>query len=351
MKASTKTAIGLLCRMIEIPSLSRKEDVVADMIEAEFKSRGWRPNRIKNNIWVQSKNWEDGRITCLLNSHIDTVKPSKSYTYDPYIATKVQNKIIGLGSNDAGASVVSLMAAFEALQDGDLPFNLVLLISAEEEISGKNGVELALTGMPPIDFGIIGEPTNKHICIAEKGLVVLDGKSKGVTGHAARDVGENALYLAIQDIEIIRQYDFDRVSEVLGKTKATVTQIQSGSQHNVIPDECTYVVDVRTNELYSNQEVVDLLNEAIEGQLTPRSTRLNSSKMEIHHPVVLAANQLGIPIIGSATMSDQALMSFPTVKMGPGDSPRSHTADEYIYISEIEEGIEAYIHLLKTIKF
>jgi len=350
MKPRTEEAIALLRQMIRIQSFSKEEDDVADLIETVFKSKGWHPTREMNNNWVKSKQWDDSKPVCILNSHIDTVKPSKSYTYDPFGAVIEAGKLIGLGSNDAGASVVSLIAAFEALYDAELPFNIVLLISAEEEISGKNGVELAQKHLPKIDFGIIGEPTNKHMCIAEKGLMVLDGNAKGKAGHAARDTGVNAIYKAMADIRKIEQFKFDRISEVLGKTKATVTQIRGGSQHNVIPDECLYVVDVRTNELYSNDEVADLLNDLIEGELVPRSTRLNSSQMPLEHPVAKAAVSLGIPMIGSPTLSDQALMRFPTVKMGPGDSPRSHAADEYIYLSEIDEGIDAYIDLIKAIE-
>jgi len=350
MKPRSEEAIKLLQKMIQIQSFSREEDEVADLIQSVLTSKGWSPSRLKNNNWVRSKHWDDSKPTCLLNSHIDTVKPSLSYTYDPFDGVIEEDKLIGLGSNDAGASVVSLMAAFEALYEVELPFNIILLISAEEEVSGKNGVELAQKHLPNIDFGIIGEPTNKHICIAEKGLMVLDGKAHGKSGHAARSNGVNAISKALADIQKIHDYKFDKVSDQLGSTKATVTQIKAGSQHNVIPDICEYVVDVRTNELYSNQEVADILNELIEGEVVPRSTRLNSSKMELNHPVVVAAKALGIPAIGSPTLSDQALMSFPTVKMGPGDSPRSHTADEYIYLSEIEDGLDAYIDLLKAIK-
>lgn len=350
MSQRSKEAIALLQRMIRIQSFSREEEEVADLIETVMQSKGWSPSRLMNNNWVLSKHWADSKPTCILNSHIDTVKPSSSYTYDPFGGVIEHGKLIGLGSNDAGASVVSLMAAFDALYDTELPFNIVLLISAEEEISGKNGVELAQKHLPKIDFGIIGEPTNKQMCIAEKGLMVLDGKAYGKSGHAARSNGINAIEKALRDISKIHDYDFDRVSDQLGKTKATVTQINAGSQHNVIPDICEYVVDVRTNELYSNQEVSDILNELIEGDVIPRSTRLNSSKMPLNHPVALAAQKLGILTTGSPTLSDQALMSFPTVKMGPGDSPRSHTADEFIYLSEIEDGIQAYIDILKAIK-
>jgi len=350
MKSRSEAAISLLQQMIKIQSFSKEEDEVADLIEHVLKSKGWNPTRELNNNWVRSKHWNDAKPICLLNSHIDTVKPSKSYTYDPFGGVIEDRKLIGLGSNDAGASVVSLIAAFEALYNEDLPFNIILLISAEEEISGKNGVELAQKHLPKIDFGIIGEPTNKHICIAEKGLMVLDGHSQGKAGHAARNNGVNAIYKAMADIQKIEQLEFDRVSDILGRTKATVTQIKGGTQHNVIPEECLYVVDVRTNELYSNEEVADMLNELIEGDVIPRSTRLNSSRMPLDHPVAQAAKGLGIPMIGSPTLSDQALMRFPTVKMGPGDSPRSHTADEYIYLSEIEDGIKAYINLLKNIK-
>lgn len=350
MSQRSEEAIVLLQQMIQIQSFSREEEEVADLIESVMQSKGWNPTRLINNNWVLSKHWNDDKPTCILNSHIDTVKPSSSYTYDPFGGVIEEGKMIGLGSNDAGASVVALMAAFDALYDTELPFNIVLLISAEEEISGKNGVELAQKHLPKLDFGIIGEPTNKHMCIAEKGLMVLDGKAHGKSGHAARSNGVNAIEKALLDISKIHDYDFDRVSDQLGKTKATVTQINAGTQHNVIPDVCEYVVDVRTNEQYSNQEVADILNELIVGEVVPRSTRLNSSKMPSDHPVAIAAKVLGIPTIGSPTLSDQALMSFPTVKMGPGDSPRSHTADEYIYLSEIEDGIDAYIHLLKAIK-
>jgi len=350
MKSITKDAISLLQHMIRIPSLSKQESEVADKMEGLFHSKNWNPQRIQNNIWVTSKHWKDDKPTCLLNSHIDTVKPADSYTYDPYGGVIEAGKLIGLGSNDAGASVVSLIAAFNELREKDLPFNIVLLISAEEEISGQNGVELALKQIPDIDFGIIGEPTNKSLCIAEKGLMVLDGKAFGKSGHAARSNGINAIDKAIADIQLIQTFNFDRTSALLGKTKATVTQIDAGTQHNVIPDQCHYVVDVRTNELYKNQEVVDILNGLIEGELIPRSIRLNSSKMDLNHPVAIAAQSLGMSTIGSPTLSDQALMQFPTVKMGPGDSKRSHTADEFIYLEEINDGIQAYIDLLNNIR-
>lgn len=339
-------AIDLLKQMIAIPSLSRDEKEVADYIENYIKKEGHTPNRIGNNIWVKNKDFDHNRPTILLNSHIDTVKPVSAWTKDPYQPTEEDDKLYGLGSNDAGASLVCLLHTFLELTKKEQKYNLIFLASCEEEVSGKNGVELALKNLPEITFGIVGEPTGMHPAIAEKGLMVLDCTAKGVSGHAARNEGVNAIYKAMQDIEWFRTYQFPKVSDLLGGVKMTVSMINAGTQHNVVPDKCEFVVDVRSNELYSNQELFDIIDQHTECDIKVRSFRLNSSRIDINNPFVQRAVLIGKNTYGSPTLSDQALMNFPTVKIGPGDSARSHTADEYILKSEIRESIELYIKLL-----
>lgn len=339
-------AIDLLKQMIAIPSLSRDEKEVADYIENYIKKEGHTPNRIGNNIWVESKDFDNNKPTILLNSHIDTVKPVSAWTKDPYQPTEEDDKLYGLGSNDAGASLVCLLHAFLELTKKEQKYNLIFLASCEEEVSGKNGVELALKSLPEITFGIVGEPTGMHPAIAEKGLMVLDCTAKGISGHAARNEGVNAIYKAMQDIEWFRTYQFPKVSDLLGGVKMTVSMINAGTQHNVVPDKCEFVVDVRSNELYSNQELFDIIDQHTECDIKVRSFRLNSSRIDINNPFVQRAILIGKNTYGSPTLSDQALMNFPTVKIGPGDSARSHTADEYILKSEIREAIELYIKLL-----
>ena len=284
----------------------------------------------------------------MLNSHLDTVKPTGTWDTDPFNPAETNGKIIGLGSNDAGASLVSLMATFLMADHIDFDFNLVFAATAEEEISGKNGIELIIPDLGKIDVGIIGEPTQMEMAIAEKGLLVLDCEVAGKTGHAARTGGINAITLAMEQINWLHNYKFPKVSEMLGEVKMTITQINAGTQHNVIPDLCSYVVDVRTNECYSNEQVYQFIKENINAQVKARSFRMNSSGTPKNHKLVKAAQELGIACFGSPTTSDQAVIAgFQTVKMGPGDSNRSHTANEFIYISEIEKGIEVYLDVLK----
>ena len=342
--------LELLKRLITTPSFSREEDQTAEHIESFFKENGVISSRIQNNIIVKSQYWNDDHPTILLNSHHDTVKPVKAWTKDPFIPLIENGKLYGLGSNDAGASLVALMATFlHFYSQEDLPFNLILAATAEEEISGKNGIALILPELGKIDFGIIGEPTQMRMAIAEKGLMVVDGIAKGKAGHAAREEGINALYIAIQDIGKIKNFPFTKESSLLGKTKATVTQINAGTQHNVVPDQCSFVIDVRTNELYSNKEVFELLQSITDSELKARSFRLNSSGISLDHPIIKSGLALNLTYYGSPTLSDQALISnFPTLKIGPGKSARSHTADEFIYLSELQEGIELYEKLLQN---
>ncbi|OEK03338.1 acetylornithine deacetylase [Roseivirga sp. 4D4] len=346
----TDQAISLLKQLIETPSLSKEEADTADLIQSFFKNIGVQTERLGNNVWAKNLHFVETKPTVLLNSHHDTVKPNAGYSKDPFQAIEEDGKLYGLGSNDAGGCLVSLIATFLHFYDQkDLNYNLILAATAEEEVSGKGGVEALLPHLPTIDFGIVGEPTLLDMAIAEKGLMVLDCVAKGQSGHAARNEGVNAIYRAMQDIEWFNTYEFPNQSETLGPVKMSVTMIDAGSQHNVVPDECRFVVDVRTTDAYSNQETLDIIKENVEALVTPRSTRLNPSGIDINHPIVKAGIALGRKTYGSPTLSDQALMPFPTLKMGPGDSARSHTADEYIHISEIEEGIGLYIKLLNNV--
>ncbi len=287
------------------------------------------------------------RPTLLLNSHIDTVKPASGWKNgDEFKADERDGKLYGLGSNDAGASLVSLMQLFFILEKREQAYNLIFLASAEEEVSGKNGVELALKELPPIDFAVVGEPTGMHLAVAEKGLMVLDCVTHGVSGHAAREEGENAIYKTLPVIDWFRTHRFERVSDFLGEVKMSVTQIEAGTQHNVVPDQCKFVVDVRVNELYQNEELLRIIKSEADCEVNARSTRLNSSATPLTHPIVQRAERLRREVYGSPTLSDQALMPFDTVKIGPGESARSHTAYEYIELSEIEDALEIYYHLL-----
>ncbi|GGG36297.1 M20 family metallo-hydrolase [Hymenobacter glacieicola] len=347
----TEDAIALLQELIRTPSLSREEAQTAELIFRFLASHGAQPHRDKNNVWAVSKHVDASKPTILLNSHHDTVKPGTTWTYDPFGATVEGDKLTGLGSNDAGASAVSLLATFLHLyKRTDLAYNLICAITAEEEVSGANGIRSVLPQLGPIDLGIVGEPTQMDLAIAEKGLVVLDCVAHGRTGHAAREEGDNALYKAVTDIRWFEQFRFPQVSPLLGPVKMTVTQIQAGSQHNVVPDRCTFVVDVRTNECYANQEVVELVRQHVTSDVTPRSTHLNSSRIDLSHPLVQRGVAQGRRPFGSATLSDQSMMPFTTVKVGPGDSARSHTPDEYILLSEIRAGVQGYVALLDGLR-
>lgn len=342
-------AVDLLKILIEIPSLSREESRAADRVEKYLKDTYPHHNLIfrkGNNIWAVSPQFDKNRPTLLLNSHIDTVKPVSGWENDPYTAIETEDRIFGLGSNDAGASLVSLLHAFLFLSERQQPYNLIFLASAEEEVSGKNGIEAVLSELPPIALAVVGEPTEMQPATGEKGLMVLDCSVYGKSGHAARNEGENAIYKALNIIENFRDFEFPKVSEQLGTVKLSVTQIQAGTQHNVIPDRCDFVVDVRTNELYKNEEVLRILQENIKCDMKARSFRLNSSRIDIDHPIIIRAKMLGLHPFGSPTLSDQALMPFTSVKIGPGNSSRSHTANEFILKSEIREAIDLYIKLL-----
>ncbi len=350
MKVVQEEYIALLEKLISIPSLSGEENKTAELIQDFFTLKEIKVQRIKNNIIVRSQFFDADKPTILLNSHHDTVKPNASWKKDPFTPVVVDGKLYGLGSNDAGGSLISLMAAFiEFYDQQDLNYNIIFVASAEEEISGMNGVELILPDLGEIDFAIVGEPTNMQMAIAEKGLMVLDCTSKGKSGHAARDEGDNAIYNAINDINWFKDYQFDKSSDKLGAIKMSVTVINAGTQHNVIPDECKFVVDVRTTDAYKNEEILDIIREKVSCEVKPRSTRLQSSGLPDEHILVKCAHKLRLKTFGSPTLSDQALMPFPSVKIGPGDSARSHTADEYIGIQEIRDGIGLYIKILKTL--
>ena len=339
-------ATELLKKLIRIPSISREEGLCADLIENYIAENGYTVSRLKNNVWTIASGFDGNRPTLLLNSHIDTVKPVDGWTFDPFIPTEKDGKIYGLGSNDAGASVVALLHTFFLLSQENQPYNLIFSATAEEELSGKDGIELLLKELPKIDFAIVGEPTNMQLAVAEKGLMVLDCTAHGKAGHAARNEGENAIYKALADIEWFRNYRFPNVSEFLGEVKMSVTQINAGTQHNVVPDRCTFVVDIRSNELYYNEEILEEIKKHISCDAVPRSTRLSSSATPLNHPIIVKAKETGREIFGSPTLSDQALMPFPSVKIGPGKSSRSHTADEFVEIKEIEQGISVYYELL-----
>lgn len=346
IEALTKEATDLLKTMISIPSISREEKELADYLERFMKERHIQPHRHGNNLWCISPYYNIELPTLLLNAHIDTVKPSDSWTFSPFTATEVGEMIYGLGANDDGASVVSLLQAFRILSEKPQPYNLIFLASCEEEVSGKNGIESVLPLLPHIDVAIVGEPTEMQPAIAEKGLMVLDVTSYGKSGHAARSEGENAIYKAIKDIGWFTTYHFDKTSPLLGDVKMTVTVINAGTQHNVIPDKCCFTVDIRSNENYTNKEIYETICSHIESEVKARSFRLNSSGISASHPIVKRAKELGKSEFGSPTLSDQALMSFPSLKMGPGNSARSHTANEYITIPEIKDAISLYVEIL-----
>lgn len=348
MDKSEKTvAIDLLKKLIATPSFSKEEDQTAQILIAILEENGVQIHRSGNNVWAFNKTFNPDLPTVLLNSHHDTVKPAASYSLDPFLPQIIEGKLYGLGSNDAGGALVSLLITFlHFYSEENLKYNLLFVASAEEEISGKNGIESVLPQFENIALGIVGEPTLMQMAIAEKGLVVLEGTAYGKSGHAAREEGENALYKALEDIQWIKNHAFEKVSEQLGPVKMTVTQIEAGSQHNVVPDRCLFVVDVRVNECYSNRAIHKIIQENCQSEIKARSFRLNSSSIPAEHPLVQKGIELGLTAYGSPTLSDQALMNFPTLKIGPGDSARSHTADEFIYVNEIEQGIDLYIKLL-----
>jgi acetylornithine deacetylase len=345
-----KKYIDLLKQLIAVPSISKEEEKAAAVIREFLTSHEIQFQTEFNNTWAFNKYFAKEKPTIMLNSHIDTVQPAKDYTNDPFEAIEEDDRLFGLGSNDAGGPLVSLLAAFVHFYERtDLPFNLVFVASAEEEISGRRGLEIVLPKLGAVEFAIVGEPTKMQLAIAEKGLLVLDCYARGKSGHTARDEGENALYKAIDDIQKLRSFNFEKVSEVLGEVKISVTVIEAGTQHNVIPDVCHFVADVRTNEFYKNKDAAEIIAGLIDSEVVPRSVRLNSSGISEHHPFAKLVRSKGIPEYGSPTTSDQAIIPFLSVKMGPGDSARSHTANEYILKSEILNGIKLYIELLEEL--
>jgi len=344
-------AIDLLKQLIATPSFSKEEHNTAELLEKFLRDRGIESLRHLNNIWAHNKYYDESKPTILLNSHHDTVKPNRGYTIDPFTPIEKDGKLYGLGSNDAGGSLVSIICAFLYFHAKEnLEYNFILGISAEEEISGKNGVEALLSVLPKIDCGIVGEPTLLQMAVAERGLMVLDCAAQGRAGHAARNEGENAIYKAMADINWIHTFQFEKVSEFLGPVKMTVTSIETENKaHNVVPPECKFVVDVRINELYTHEEAVEIIEQNIQSTVHMRSDRLRSTKIELGHPLVQAGLKMGRSYYGSPTCSDKALMSFPALKIGPGDSARSHTADEFIFVDEIRQGIDLYINILNEV--
>lgn len=343
-------AIDLLKGMISRPSFSREETAVADYLQKCWSDAGHHVFRKGNNLWIIAPGFDFAKPTLLLNSHIDTVKPAAGWQKDPFLPEETEDdRLYGLGSNDAGASVVSLYEAFTILSAKAQPYNLIFLASCEEEVSGKNGIECVLPELPPIRFAVVGEPTGMRPAIAEKGLMVLDCVATGKAGHAARNEGVNAIYKAIEDINWFSTYQFPEKSDLLGPVKMTVTIIKAGTQHNVVPDRCEFTVDIRSNEFYSNERLFELIKEQVGCEIKARSFRLNSSRTEPEHPFVQRCLMLGKEPFGSPTLSDQALMRFPSVKIGPGDSARSHSADEYIYGPEIRDAITTYVRLLDSL--
>ena len=341
-------AVGLLCRLIEVPRVSREETAAADMLQAYMQDElGLSTQRLGNNLWSVAPNFDEKKETLLLNAHIDTVKPVAGWQRNPFKATREGSRIYGLGSNDDGASLVSLLHVFAALKEEKTRYNLVFLVSAEEEVSGKDGIESVLPLLPKIDIALVGEPTGMHPAIAEKGLMVLDVTAHGKAGHAARDEGENAIYKALEDIEWFRNYKWEKISPLLGPVKMTVTIVNAGTQHNVVPDTCTFTVDVRSNECYTNRELFDEIGKNVKSEVKARSFRLGSSSIDVNHPLVQKVIGLGGKPFGSPTLSDQALMPFPSLKLGPGESKRSHSADEFVDFCEIRQAIETYLKLLK----
>lgn len=344
-------ALSLLKEMIAIPSFSKEEDKTADLISGFLEERGIKANRKGNNLWAFNKHFDAKKPTILLNSHHDTVKPNKGYTKDPFNPEVTKDgKLYGLGSNDAGGCLVSLINVFRYFNEKEnLKYNFVLAATAEEENSGAGGLESIIPELGDLDFAIVGEPTQMHLAVAEKGLMVLDCYARGKSGHAARDEGENAIYKALKDIQWFKDYTFTKVSPTLGPIKMSVTIINAGTQHNVVPDVCQFTVDVRVTDSYNNEEVLKIIRQFVDCEVVPRSIRLKPSSIPMDHPIVKVGIDMGRNTYGSPTTSDQSLLNIPSLKCGPGDSARSHTADEFIYVEEIKEGIELYIKMLEGI--
>ena len=345
----TQEAIVMLQGLVRISSLSKQEEKTGSIIESYLKKYVADVHRLKNNIWAKNKFYQGDKPTILLNSHHDTVPANAGYTRNPLDGVVEEGKLFGLGSNDAGGCLVSLMAVFlYCYNQENLPYNIIFAATAEEEVSGRDGIELLFPQLGKIDLAIVGEPTLMNLAIAEKGLMVVDCIAYGKAGHAAREEGDNAIYKAMTDIEWIRNFQFEKISDLLGPVKMSVTIINAGAQHNMVPEQCSFTIDIRINELYTHQEVFDILTAHLQSELKPRSMRIKSSGIAKEHPLVQAGIALGKSIYGSPTTSDQALIDCVSVKLGPGDSARSHSADEFIYVEEIENGIEDYIKLLEN---
>ena len=339
-------AVQLLKKLIATPSVSRIEKDAADIMEQTIRSYGFEPQREANNLWIIDPHYDESRPTLLLNAHIDTVKPVASWSRDPFSPDVEDGVLYGLGSNDCGGGLCSLLQMFRMLTEKPQSYNLIYLASAEEEVSGKEGITRALPLLPHIDLAIVGEPTGMNPAVAEKGLMVLDVIAHGKSGHAARNEGVNAIYEALDDMRWIRDYKFEKVSEFLGPTKMTLTVVNAGTQHNVIPDKCTMLVDIRTNEFYDNEEVYEFIRQHLKSEVKAHSFRLKSSRIDPEHPLIRKCVAMGMKPFGSPTLSDQALMHFPSFKLGPGESSRSHSANEFIRISEIRDAIAKYETLL-----
>ena len=339
-------AVELLKKLIATPSVSRNEKDAADIMEQTIRSYGFEPQREANNLWIIDPHYDESRPTLLLNAHIDTVKPVASWSRDPFSPDVEDGVLYGLGSNDCGGGLCSLLQIFRMLTEKPQSYNLIYLASAEEEVSGKDGITRALPLLPHIDLAIVGEPTGMNPAVAEKGLMVLDVIAHGKSGHAARNEGVNAIYEALDDMRWIRDYKFEKVSEFLGPTKMTLTVVNAGTQHNVIPDKCTMLVDIRTNEFYDNEEVYEFIRQHLKSEVKAHSFRLKSSRIDPEHPLIRKCVAMCMKPFGSPTLSDQALMHFPSFKLGPGESSRSHSANEFIRISEIRDAIAKYETLL-----
>ena len=343
----TQEAITLLKALIETPSFSGEEDQTALLIESWFTQNGIQFQKENNNVWAFNYHFDKSKPTLLLNSHHDTVKPNQGYTNDPFTAIEKEGKLFGLGSNDAGGCLVSLLATFvHFYQQENLPYNLVMVASAEEESSGKKGLNSVLQHLPELDCAIVGEPTLMQLAIAEKGLLVLDVVVKGTASHAAHQNEDNPIYNAMNVIDWFKTYQFEKISEVLGPVKMTVTQVNAGKQHNVVPAECHLVVDIRVTDCYTNAEILATVKSHVNAEVNPRSMHLNASSIPLEHGLVQAGIALGRTTYGSPTLSDQSVLSFQSLKLGPGETLRSHSADEFIFINEIEEGIQLYIKIL-----
>jgi acetylornithine deacetylase len=345
----TDRAVELLKHLIATPSVSRSEEMAANIMEQAIRDLGFQPRREANNVWALDPRFDESRPTLLLNAHLDTVKPVATWTRNPYCPEQDGDVLYGLGSNDCGGGLVSLLQVFAWLTAKEQPYNVIYLASAEEEVSGKDGISRVLPLLPPVEVAIVGEPTGMQPAIAEKGLMVLDVVAHGTSGHAARGEGVNAIYEALEDLHFLHTHKFRKVSDLLGPTIMNVTMIHAGTQHNVVPDRCEMVVDIRTNEFYQNEFVFEFLKKHLKSEVTARSFRLHSSRIDPQHPIVRRCKSMGLKPFGSPTLSDQALMSFPSLKLGPGDSSRSHSADEFIRISEIAAAVETYIRLLDQI--